>query len=174
MKVVNINGPINSGKSTVSKLLVKKLDNALFIEVDDLLSDEEQELLGLHMEEGWKERTDRLYKLVNEYKKTKQYGVIVFAYPISENLYDEWKTFEDETTLFVNITLAPSLEVCLTNRGQRELAGWEISRIKQMYDEGYHNREFADLIIDNSNQTSQETVDEILDFLSDIKKAHSF
>ena len=174
MKVVNINGPINSGKSTVSKLLVEKLNKALFIEVDDLLSDEEQEVLGLHMEAGWKERTDRLYKLVNEYKKTKKYDVIVFAYPISKGLFDEWKTFEDDKTSFVNITLAPKLEVCLTNRGQRELEDWEINRIKQMYDEGYHNREFADLIIDNSNQTPQESVDEILRFLSNIKKAQSF
>ena len=82
-------------------------------------------------------------------------------------MYDEWKSFEDKNTSFTNITLAPSLEVCLTNRGQRELADWEISRIKQMYDEGYHNREFADLIIDNSNQTPQETVDVILMFLNE-------
>ena len=167
MKIVNINGPINSGKSTVSKLLIKKLDNALFVEVDDLLSDEEQEALGLHMEAGWTERTNRLNKLVNEYKKTKRYDIIVFAYPISKNLYDEWKSFEDKDTSFTNITLAPSLEVCLTNRGQRELASWEINRIKEMYDEGYHNREFADLIIDNSNQTPQETVDVILMFLNE-------
>ena len=166
MKVININGPINSGKSTVSKILVKKLNNAVFVEVDDLLSDEEQENLGLTMEEGWSERTRRLNELVNEYKKNKNYDEVVFAYPISENLYKEWKAFEDKTTSFVNITLAPKLEVCLTNRGQRELEEWEINRIKQMYEEGYHNRDFADLIIDNSNKTPDETADEILTFLN--------
>ncbi|MBR1948414.1 MAG: shikimate kinase, partial [Alphaproteobacteria bacterium] len=91
---------------------------------------------------------------------------VVFAYPISENLYKEWKAFEDKTTSFVNITLAPKLEVCLTNRGQRELEEWEINRIKQMYEEGYHNSDFADLIVDNSNKTPDETVDEILTFLN--------
>ena len=165
MKIVNINGPINSGKSTVSKLLIKKIDNSLFVEVDDLLSDEEQEALGLYMEAGWDERTRRLNILVNEYKKTKQYDMIVFAYPISQNLYEEWKSFEDETTSFVNITLAPSLDVCLKNRGERELEEWEINRIKKMYDEGYHKRDFADLIIDNSKQTPKETVEVILEFL---------
>ena len=165
MKIVNINGPINSGKSTVSKLLIEKIGRSLFIEVDDLLSDEEQEILGLTMEEGWGERTNRLSKLINQYKENKQYDVVVFAYPITQKLYDEWKAWEDKNTLFINITLSPRLEVCLKNRGQRELEEWEINRIKQMYDEGYNNREYADLTIDNSAQTPQESVDEILSFL---------
>ena len=40
MQIININGPINAGKSTISKLLTQKLSNAIFIEVDDLLSDQ--------------------------------------------------------------------------------------------------------------------------------------
>lgn len=165
MKIININGPINSGKTTVSKLLAEQMSDALFIEVDDLLSDEEQETLGLSMEKGWAERTNRLSKMIVKYKKTKQYNVIIFAYPISKNLYNEWKAWEDEYTCFVNVTLAPRLDVCLQNRGNRELDAWELNRIRQMYDEGYHKPEFADLIIDNSEQTPQETVNEILAFL---------
>ena len=58
MKIININGPINSGKTTVSKLLAEQMSDALFIEVDDLLSDEEQETLGLSMEkDGLRELT---------------------------------------------------------------------------------------------------------------------
>ena len=165
MKIVNINGPINSGKSTISKLLIEGIDSSLFIEVDDLLSDEEQEKLGLSMEEGWCERTNRLAKIIRSYKVSKEYEMIIFAYPITQNLYDEWKQWKDEQDDFINITLAPKLEFCLKNRGNRKLAEWEKIRIKQMYKEGYHNREFADLIIDNSEQTPQETVDEILAFL---------
>jgi uridine kinase len=52
MLILNINGPINSGKSTVSKILLNLLPNATFIEVDDLLSDEEQEKMGLSLQEG--------------------------------------------------------------------------------------------------------------------------
>ena len=44
MKIVNIGGAINSGKSTVAGILTEKLKNAVFIEVDDLLSDEEAAL----------------------------------------------------------------------------------------------------------------------------------
>lgn len=165
MQIININGPINSGKSTISKLLEKELPNALFIEVDDLLSDEEQEKLGLKMEQGWQERTNRLTKIVNAEKQNKAYDNIVFAYPISENLYNEWKLWQDENTKFINITLAPKLEVCLTNRGTRELEEAEKHRIVQMYAEGYHNRAYSDLIIDNSVQTPSETLDTILKFL---------
>ena len=165
MKIVNINGPINSGKSTVSKLVAAKLPKSLFVEVDDLLSDEEQERLGLTMEKSWVERTNRLAKIVNEHKKSRKYEMIIFAYPIAQNLYDEWVIWSDEKDEFINITLAPKLEVCLKNRGNRELEDWEVARIKQMYEEGYHNRDFADLIIDNSNQTPKETVETILDFL---------
>ena len=165
MKIININGPINSGKSTVSKLLAEQIPNALFIEVDDLLSDEEQESLGLYMEQGWAERTNRLAKIIAKCKKEQSCDVVVFAYPITKKLYDEWKVWEDDEDVFINITLAPSLDVCLQNRGARELDEWEIKRIKQMYDEGYHNPEFADLVIDNSSQAPQETVDKILDFL---------
>ena len=93
MKIININGPINAGKTTVSTALAAKIPNTLFIEVDDLLSDSEQASLGLSREEGWQER------------------------------------------------------------------------IREMYQEGYHCSKFADLIIDNSVQTPQETVQTILLFL---------
>ena len=166
MQIININGPINSGKTTVSKLLVNSLPQALFIEVDELLSDEEQAKLGLSMEEGWAERTNRLAKIIKQEKAKAAYRNIVFAYPISPNLYQEWKSLEDKNTSFVNITLAPKLEVCLQNRGTRELDDWEIKRIKQMYQEGYQNPPCADLIIDNSNQSPQETTKEIINFLA--------
>ena len=166
MQIININGPINSGKTTVSKLLANSLPQALFIEVDELLSDEEQEKLGLSMEKGWAERTNRLAKIIKQEKAKAVYRNIVFAYPISHNLYQEWKSLEDKDTSFVNITLAPKLEVCLQNRGARELDDWEITRIKQMYQEGYQNPPFSDLIIDNSKQSPQETTKEIINFLA--------
>lgn len=166
MRIININGPINSGKSTISKLLVKTLPQALFIEVDELLSDEEQEMLGLSRQEGWQERTNRLNTKILQEKAKQQYQNIIFAYPITNKTYAEWKQWEDENTKFINITLAPKLEVCLQNRGKRELEESEKNRIKEMYKEGYHNPAFADLIIDNSTQTPEQTLQQILDFLS--------
>lgn len=166
MLIININGPINSGKTTVSKLLSKQLPISFFIEVDDLLSDGEQKLLGLSVKAGWQERTKRLKKIIEEEKQKKQYKSIVFAYPMTNKLFNEWKRWEDKTTEFVNITLAPRLEICIQNRGERSLSVSEINRIREMYQEGYHSSKSADLIIDNSEQTPQETLQQILLFLS--------
>ena len=89
MKIININGPINAVKSTISKLLAENLVNSKFIEVDDLLSDQEQEYLGLTREQGWAERTNRLDKIVRKSKQIKQFDYIIFAYPITQNLYNQ-------------------------------------------------------------------------------------
>lgn len=166
MRIININGPINAGKTTVSKLLAACLpQKTLFIEVDDLLSDDEQKALGLSVPEGWHERIIRLNNIIIKEKKLKRFDNIIFAYPMTERLYKQWKLWEDETTKFVNVTLAPRLEICLQNRGSRELCKNEVKRIREMYLQGYHNSEFADLIIDNSDQTPQETLQQILLFL---------
>lgn len=169
MRIININGPINSGKSTISKLLQKKLPFCLFIEVDELLSDEEKIALNLSREEGWRERIKRLDKIIIQEKKSLRYKNIVFAYPMTNKLYHQWKTWEenDANIKFINITLAPKIEICLKNRGDRTLSEAEKIRIKEMYKEGYHNSEFADLIIDNSFQSPQETMQIILDFLAE-------
>ena len=165
MLILNINGPINSGKTTVSKILVKRLPNATFIEVDELLSDQEEAQLGLSIEEGWKERQKRLDEKLLKLKNSHEYETIVFAYPISETSYKRWASMADQTTRFLNITLAPSLSECLKNRGTRELDDWERNRIKEMYEEGYQNRPYSDFIINNDNQTPEETTDIIIGFV---------
>ena len=162
--IININGPINSGKTTVSEILKQKLTNSFFIEVDDLLSDEEQQKLGLNLHQGWTERLNRLDSIIKS-TEVKKYKYIIFAYPMNEANYQRWKKYENAKTLFLNITLAPSLNVCLKNRGKRELDDWEINRIKQMYSENYHNPQNSDLIICNDNQTPEETTAEIIKFL---------
>ena len=58
-------------------------------------------------------------------------------------------------------TLAPKLETILTNRGSRELNDLERERIKHHYDIGIHNPSFG-IIIDNTNQTPEETTKDIL------------
>lgn len=165
MRIININGPINSGKTTVSKLLHEKLSDCLFIEVDELLSDEEQKKLNLNREDGWAERLKRLKSIVVEEKKLQRYENIIFAYPMSIKTYHQWKLWEDENTKFINITLAPKLDICLQSRGERKLSSQEKERIKQMYKEGYNRPEFSDLVIDNSTQTPTETLENILYFL---------
>ena len=73
----------------------------------------------------------------------------------------------DKNTRFINITLAPSLETCLQNRGTRELDDWERNRIREMYEEGYQDRPYSDFIINNDNQTPHQTAEIIKNFLRD-------
>lgn len=166
MRIININGPINSGKTTVSKLLQEKLPDCLFVEVDELLSDEEQKELNLSREKGWVERLKRLNEIITQEKKIQRYENIIFAYPMTGKTYHQWKLWEDENTKFINITLAPKLDSCLQNRDERKLSAQEKERIKQMYQESYNCPEFSDLVIDNSTQTPIETLDYILNFLA--------
>ncbi len=165
MLILNINGPINSGKSTVSKILVNMFPNATFIEVDELMSDEEQERLGLTLQQGWRERHKRLNAKLQALKKSREFETVIFAYPIADNTYQDWKALEDEETCFMNITLAPSLEECLRNRGTRKLTDWEKNRIREMYEEGYQNRPYSDFIVNNDHQTPQETAEIIKGFI---------
>ena len=165
MLLLNINGPINSGKTTVSKILVKLLPSATFIEVDELMSDEEEAKLGLSVQDGWAERQKRLNEKLLALKQSREYDTVIFAYPISENSYQTWSSMADDQTRFINITLAPSLDECLKNRGTRELDDWERNRIKEMYKEGYQNRPYSDFIINNDHQKPEETAAIIKEFL---------
>ena len=165
MLILNINGPINSGKSTVSKILVNMIPKATFIEVDELMSDEEEKKLGLGMEAGWKERERRLNEKLLSLKQSHEYETIIFAYPIAEESYKTWSSMADDDTRFINITLAPSLKVCLKNRGTRELTDWEKNRIREMYNEGYQKRPYSDLIINNDNQNPEQTAEIIKNFV---------
>ncbi|MDY6407432.1 MAG: shikimate kinase [Pseudomonadota bacterium] len=165
MLILNINGPINSGKTTVSKILVNLLPNATFIEVDELMNDEEEKRLGLSIQDGWAKRQKRLNEKLLELKASREFETVIFAYPISEKSYKTWSSLADKNTRFINITLAPSLEECLKNRGTRELDDWERNRIKEMYEEGYQNRPYSDFVINNDNQTPKETAEIIKDFI---------
>ncbi|MBQ8482289.1 MAG: adenylyl-sulfate kinase [Alphaproteobacteria bacterium] len=165
MKIINISGPINSGKTTVSKLLTEKLPYCFFIEVDNLLSDEEQKKMNLKLEEGWAERLKRLDEIIIKEKKNRCYENIIFAYPMTDRTYHRWKLWEDKNTKFINVTLSPDIEICLKNRGNRELTEWEKQRIKQMYAQNYNAPQCADIVIDNGKQTPEETVTEIISFI---------
>lgn len=165
MRIININGPINAGKTTVCRLLGSNLPGCLFIEVDELLDDAEQEALQLDFMSGIKERLRRLDQKITAEKKKGKYQIILFAYPMEKNNYCAWKKFEDAHSIFINITLSPALAACLTNRGKREPDEWEKQRIKQMYVEGYQCPPQSDLIIDNTFQTPEETAKIIMDYL---------
>ena len=154
--IIFINGSINSGKSTVTKLLVKELSNTALIEIDVL----REMIEWMPLEEAIPLNLENALTLIRNFI-ARDLNVVV-PYPLSQKNFDFFtaglKDLDIETHVF---TLAPKLEKALTNRGTRELTDWERQRIQHHYDTGIHKPTFGE-IIDNTDQTPGETVKIIL------------
>lgn len=154
--IIFINGSINSGKSTVSKLLAEKLGNTAVVEIDSLRAFVEWMPLDQTIPLNLANAVSVITNFANN-----NLGVIV-PYPLSEKNYlYMMENLKGLTTPIYVFTLAPKLEKVLTNRGTRELNEQEIERIKYHYSIGIHSPTFGD-IIDNSEQSPEETVALIL------------
>lgn len=167
MKIINIGGPINSGKTTISKLLATKLPDSVFIEVDELMSDEDISEMPIFIDRIH-ERLRRLYVAIEKHIIENKLDYVIFAYPMYTNTFDNVSKITNGKSEFITITLNPAMKKCQTNRGTRDLTDWEVNRIKEMYNEGVNSFEKSDLIIDNTNQKPEETVKIIFDYLVNI------
>ncbi len=155
--IIFINGSINSGKSTISKLLQKELGKTAVVEIDSLRAFIEWMPLEQAIPINLQNAASVIENFANQ-----QLNVIV-PYPLSKESHDYFlRELKDYQLIF--LTLAPKLDIILNNRGNRELSKWEINRIKHHYQIGIHNPEFG-TIIDNSNQTPEETLESIKDCL---------
>lgn len=161
MKIINIGGPINSGKTTVSKILAARLPNSVFIEVDELMSDEEAAAMPL-FRDRIHERLRRLYAAIDKHILDGVLDYVIFAYPMYPDTFNAVSEIVARRADFVVVTLSPDMDKCRTNRGTRELTEWEVGRIKEMFDEGVSTFAKSDLFIDNTDQTPDETVTAII------------
>ncbi len=151
-KHIWISGTINSGKSSVVKLLGQKLQLPV-IELDTLSTYFE------HCME-FQDYIDINYEiLINilEILRSRNIKSIV-VYPISEKRYAELGRLQNEFDFF---SIDPTLDIALTNRGERKLDDWERNRIKELYEIGIHNPSFGTRI-ETKNLTALETVDIII------------
>jgi len=158
--IIFINGSINSGKSTIAKLLVKELPKTALVEIDAF----HEMIEWMPIDEAVPLNLENALTVIRNFI-SKEMNVIV-PYPLSSKNYDFFvaglKDLDIETHFF---TLAPKLEKTLTNRGTRELNDWERKRIQHHYDVGFHNPNFRE-IIDNTDQTPEETAKLILNKIS--------
>ena len=155
--LVFISGSINSGKTTTTKALAERL-GAAFLNVDDL----NDTLPNFNLATDLDKSMDVTIQTINNYAEV---GKDVIAnYVVREK---DFLRFANEIKTFpqIVVTLAPRLEVAQSNRGERILSEWEVSRIKHHYDVGIASPNFG-YIIDNSNLTVDETVDAIVDIIS--------
>lgn len=154
--IIFLNGSINAGKTTVAKILAKKILNTALVEVDAL-----REMISwMPIDQAVPINLKNAVSIIKNFVN-KKFNVIV-PYPLSQGNYDYViNELKDLDTKIYFFTLTPKLEKILTNRGERELNDWERERIKHHYGVGINNPSFG-IIIDNTDQKPEETVEEIL------------
>lgn len=154
--IIFINGSINAGKTTIAKILANKLSNSALLEID-----------VFHTMIEWMPIDQavpiNLENAISVIKNFSNRGLnVIVPYPVSQKNYDYiMNCLKDIDTNIYFFTLSPKIEKTLTNRGTRELNDWERERIKHHYDIGINSPSFGE-IIDNSEQTPEETTEIIL------------
>jgi len=151
--IIFINGSINAGKSTVAKILARKIGNTALVEVD-ILGDM---IDWMPIDQAVQINLQNAVSIIKNFIEKKM-NVIV-PYPLSQKNYDYLKKGLANIDLKMYFfTLAPKLDTILTNRGNRKLNDWERDRIKYHYEIGIQKPLFGKSI-DNTGQTPEETAD---------------
>jgi ribosomal protein S18 acetylase RimI-like enzyme len=155
--IIVLDGPINAGKSTVGAKLARRMPHTVHIEGDHL----RHFAPGLTLEQAIPYTLEDAADLAAAWIK-RGFHVIV-NWPIERANLHPFAALSAETgsPLFV-FTLLPRLGVALRDRGQRPLSSAERQRIQQMYDGMYSPGRAAGMVIDNSDQSPDETAAAIL------------
>ncbi len=157
--IILLNGSINSGKSSLAKVLAKKIPKAVILEIDTL----RRLIKDVSLEEAIPINLENAVSLTGNF--TRHGFNVIIPYPISEGNYKYFiKEFENTDQKIVAFTLDPSLEVAQLNRGGRKLSKWEQERVNYHYQIGIHKPSFGK-IIDTTNLTINQTLKEVLNGL---------
>ncbi|WP_244122162.1 shikimate kinase [Burkholderia latens] len=153
LTVIHLNGPINSGKTTIGRALARVLPDTRFIDGDDHDAPEDAPF-----DVQWAIALERLVTQITQARARH----LVIAYPIGEAEFERLRAACNarDARLFV-VTLTPPEAVAASDRGARALTDWERRRIAEMYREGYASRAFSDCVIDTSNAAPDACATEI-------------
>lgn len=156
--IVLISGSMNSGKSTVARILIEKIPRTAHIEKL------RQYIEWMPIEESIPFNIKNIISLTKNFSEG---GLnVLISYPVSsENFRLIEAALKASNQQIQAFTLAPRLEVVTSNRGERKLKNWEIEVITKSYEEGIHKPNYGE-IIDNSELTAEETAELIFSKLS--------
>lgn len=158
--IIFIDGNMNAGKSTVAKLLARQIDRPAVVEIDEL----RHFISWMDVRDTIRLNWENALLLTKNFIKN-DFNVIV-PYPISIDNYNFIASqLVDVDAKLYFITLNPPTRVLLKNRGTRRLSRSEKVRIGELDKNGIAKQEYG-LMIDNSKQEAQETVNEILSYIS--------
>ena len=158
--IIFINGSINAGKTTVAKILAKKIPKTANIEIDKL----RDFIDWLEIDKAIPINLENAVLIIKNFAEH-GYNVVV-PYPLSQNNYEylshELGNFSEQLYFF---TLSPDIKKVQMSTKNRKISQWEHDRIQHHYDIGINNPSFGK-IIDNTKQTPEETANEILSYLT--------
>lgn len=153
--IIFISGSINSGKSTVAAGLAARLEKSALVEIDRL----REFVAWMKIEEAVPISLENAVSVIRNFSK-KGLNVVV-PYPLSERNYVYVMAgLRDLGENVLVFTLSPKIEKALSDTNERMLDEWERERIRHHYDIGIPFPSFG-VVVDNTNQTPEETVDEI-------------
>lgn len=160
-KLIVISGSINSGKTTVSRLLTSALENTAYVHGDSL----RHFVSWLPLEEAAPLTVSNIIAVSATFLRA---GLNVLVdYPLAKAEYGKLTgALLPHASAVHAFVLSPRLEVAQSVRNERSLSDWEVTRIGQHYATGMHNPGYG-LVIDNSEQTPEETARIILAQLED-------
>ena len=158
--IIFINGSINAGKSTIAKILASKITNTTNVEIDTL----HEYINWLEIDKAVPINLENAVLVINNFAKH-GYNVVV-PYPLSQRNYEYLKKELRDNKLFF-FTLSPEIEKVQNDTNDRKLTQWERDRIQYHYNIGISNPAFGK-IIDNTNQTPEETAREIISLIPKI------
>ena len=151
--LIVLNGSINAGKTTTSKMLCQLLPRTAHVEVDSL----REFIHWMPLEESIPINLESAVAVAKIFLK---HGLnVVFSYPLRAEDYS-WMREQFEGPVHF-VTLRPPMNVSQSQRGARVLTEWEVSRIAYHYQTAGANPDLG-LVIDNSKLTPEETAREIL------------
>ena len=159
--IILLNGSINSGKTTVSKQIVRLLPRTAHVEVDDL----REFIRWMPLDESIPLNLQNAVAVTRNFVA---YGLnAVLSYPLGQHHYDYLMCELIPLGVPIHcVTLNPDLAVALTNRGTRKLTDWELDKIPRQYKDGRNSPPFG-IVIDNTRQTPEDTARQILEHVKD-------
>ncbi len=165
--IVCITGPMGAGKSSVTKALAEKFEKSAYIKVDHI----RKMIVGGHIsprEENYEEQQNLNIKNVCILTKNfLESGFNVFIDDVAgKSKLEKFQAFFPGHTLHIFLLL-PSLDVTLERFHGRGGASEKLEKRNLFLHEKFSLRkdELDWCVIDSSNQTAEETVDEIFNQL---------
>lgn len=154
-RAILVSGPINAGKTTVARLLARRIAGTAHVEGDALRAF----VADVPLSEALPVTLANLADVSRNFLREGRHVIVDYLLSAEQHAA-LLETLRPDASSVHSFVLAPPLHVALSNRG-RPLDEWERARIRELYDERIHEPGFG-ITIDTAEQTPEQTVDEIL------------